>query len=120
MELECDRQGVGRMEPWRGRQRIAAWLPANHLITDELPGTDHADEAAGRLSNSDPITGQAAWYDVRVRIYAAEADAKHTLPQFETMHALPGSNGVISRIVQTYFAGQGKFAARLRGAVGRK
>jgi sulfite dehydrogenase (quinone) subunit SoeA len=90
------------------------------LITDELPGADKADEAAGRLSNSDPITGQAAWYDVRVRIYPAEADAQHTLPQFDAMRALPGSNGVISRIVQTYFAGRGEFAARLRGAVGRK
>ncbi|WP_158935793.1 molybdopterin-dependent oxidoreductase [Burkholderia sp. S171] len=92
----------------------------NHLITDELPGADKADEAAGRVSNSDPVTGQAAWYDVRVRIYPAEADAQHTLPQFDAMRALPGSNGVISRIVQTYFAGQGEFAARLRGAVGRK
>jgi anaerobic selenocysteine-containing dehydrogenase len=34
----------------------------NHLITDELPG-------AG--SNSDPVTGQAGWYDVRVRILPA-------------------------------------------------
>ena len=38
----------------------------NHLISEELPG---AGGAAG-LSNSDPITGQAAWYDVRVRISA--------------------------------------------------
>ena len=33
----------------------------NHLITDALPGG---------LANSDPVTGQAGWYDVRVRIYA--------------------------------------------------
>jgi anaerobic selenocysteine-containing dehydrogenase len=34
----------------------------NHVISDRLPdGT----------SNSDPITGQAGWYDVRVRISAA-------------------------------------------------
>jgi anaerobic selenocysteine-containing dehydrogenase len=32
----------------------------NHLITDTLPGA---------TSNSDPVTGQAGWYDVRVRIY---------------------------------------------------
>jgi anaerobic selenocysteine-containing dehydrogenase len=32
----------------------------NHLITDTLPGD---------TSNSDPVTGQAGWYDVRVRIY---------------------------------------------------
>ena len=35
----------------------------NHLISEELPAP-----AAARVSNSDPITGQAAWYDVRVRI----------------------------------------------------
>ncbi len=32
----------------------------NHLISDTLPGG---------TSNSDPVTGQAGWYDVRVRIY---------------------------------------------------
>jgi anaerobic selenocysteine-containing dehydrogenase len=31
----------------------------NHLITDALPGG---------VANSDPVTGQAGWYDVRVRI----------------------------------------------------
>ena len=35
----------------------------NHLISEELP------TARGRVSNSDPVTGQAGWYDVRVRIY---------------------------------------------------
>ena len=34
----------------------------NHLISDTLPGA---------TSNSDPVTGQAGWYDVRVRISAA-------------------------------------------------
>jgi hypothetical protein len=71
------------------------------------------------------VTGQAAWYDVRVRIYPAEADADHTLPQFAPMPAaMPGmvgtgSGGMIHRIVQTYFAGRGEFAARLK-AVQRK
>ena len=40
----------------------------NHVITDELPGHH------GQLSNSDPVTGQAGWYDLRVRIYPARAD----------------------------------------------
>jgi tricorn protease-like protein len=36
-----------------------------------------------RYSNSDPITGQAGWYDVRVNIRAALADeAEVALPQF--------------------------------------
>ncbi len=59
----------------------------NHLISEELP----ADAAGKRFSNSDPITGQAAWYDVRVRIYAAEAgEAEESFPQFDTMKPVPG------------------------------
>ncbi|SEJ35034.1 molybdopterin oxidoreductase family protein [Paraburkholderia diazotrophica] len=93
----------------------------NHLIADEIP-VNSANHP--RTSNSDPITGQAAWYDVRVRIYPAEADADHTLPQFAPMPALPGvvggaAGGMIQRIVQTYFAGRGEFAARLRKAAER-
>ncbi|WP_415774249.1 molybdopterin oxidoreductase family protein [Paraburkholderia sp. J7] len=83
----------------------------NHLITEELPFGD-----GRRVSNSDPITGQAAWYDVRVRVYPAEADADHTLPQFAPMQPLPGSTSTVGRI-QAYFAGGGKFAARLRNVV---
>jgi len=33
-----------------------------------------------RWSNSDPITGQAAWYDLRVRIEKAEAGAEVSEP----------------------------------------
>jgi len=102
--------GAGANESQRG-------FLLNHLITDELPGAGKQD---ARLSNSDPITGQAAWYDVRVRVYPAEHDADHTLPQFAPMNALPGETGMVSRIVQTYFAGRGEFAARLRNSVKRK
>ena len=77
-----------------GRERIAARLPAQSPDHRRTARRDEADDAA-RVSNSDPVTGQAAWYDVRVRVYPAEADAQHTLPQFDAMHALPGSNGVI-------------------------
>lgn len=38
----------------------------NHLIRELLPQQEHAQ------TNSDPITGQAAWYDCRVRVYATE------------------------------------------------
>ena len=58
----------------------------NHLIADELPGAD-----GERISNSDPVTGQAGWYDVRVRIYKAEADEpKETWPQFAPLPRRPG------------------------------
>jgi anaerobic selenocysteine-containing dehydrogenase len=40
----------------------------NHLISELLPPR----EDGSRFSNSDPITGQAAWYDLRVRIEKAD------------------------------------------------
>ena len=40
----------------------------NHLIDDQLPPNGETR----RLSNSDPVTGQAAWYDLRVKIYPAD------------------------------------------------
>jgi anaerobic selenocysteine-containing dehydrogenase len=59
----------------------------NHLISEEL----NANHSGKRFSNSDPITGQAAWYDVRVRIYPAGADEpKETSPQFDAMTPQPG------------------------------
>jgi anaerobic selenocysteine-containing dehydrogenase len=49
----------------------------NHLIADEIPGGERS------VSNSDPVTGQAGWYDVRVRIYpAAEAGVS---PEFRVL-----------------------------------
>jgi sulfite dehydrogenase (quinone) subunit SoeA len=50
----------------------------NHLISDELP------QPSGRtISNSDPVTGQAGWYDVRVRIRPAAGDEPaETSPRF--------------------------------------
>ena len=59
----------------------------NHLISEELPvrGSD------ARISNSDPVTGQAAWYYVRVRVvYSKPAATTETAPQFAPMRAYPG------------------------------
>jgi sulfite dehydrogenase (quinone) subunit SoeA len=36
----------------------------NHVISEWLP----RQEAQGREANADPVTGQAAWYDLRVRV----------------------------------------------------
>ncbi len=72
----------------------------NHLIAEELP----KNECGDHISNSDPVTGQAAWYDVRVRVYKAEDDADHTLPQFNSMKVLPGMS--IRRKWQGFFAGK--------------
>jgi anaerobic selenocysteine-containing dehydrogenase len=59
----------------------------NHLISQELRG----DAPERPTSNSDPVTGQAAWYDVRVRIYPAAAEEPAEVsPRFSPLAALPG------------------------------
>jgi anaerobic selenocysteine-containing dehydrogenase len=77
----------------------------NHLISEELPPS----EAGEHLSNSDPITGQAGWYDVRVKIYPAAAnEPETTFPQFKSGARPPGMklrNKFISGRWLKYFAG---------------
>jgi anaerobic selenocysteine-containing dehydrogenase len=74
----------------------------NHLISEELAG----DAGGAPISNSDPVTGQAAWYDVRVRIYRADdGDEPATSPQFAPLPAVPGSRVAPKR-------GQANFAGR--------
>ncbi|MDQ3025299.1 MAG: molybdopterin oxidoreductase family protein [Pseudomonadota bacterium] len=92
--------GAWRLAPGSEEGRLGFLL--NHLISDELP----AD--GGRISNSDPITGQAGWYDVRVRIRAADAlEPAETFPQFEPMSALPGTQAERPTWL-AYFAGGNK------------
>ncbi|MFZ5555395.1 MAG: sulfite dehydrogenase subunit SoeA [Pseudomonadota bacterium] len=76
----------------------------NHVISEELPAGDGA-----RVSNSDPVTGQAGWYDVRVRIYKAGADEpRETWPQFEPVPPAPGTSPV-RRLWQAFVAGKGEW-----------
>jgi anaerobic selenocysteine-containing dehydrogenase len=77
----------------------------NHLISEVLPPS----AAGAAISNSDPITGQAAWYDVKVRIYKAqEGEPEVTSPQFKAMTPLPGMQQTPPSS-QAYFAGKGEF-----------
>jgi anaerobic selenocysteine-containing dehydrogenase len=74
----------------------------NHVISEELP----ACEAGEHMSNSDPITGQAAWFDVRVRVYkAGPEEPEVTSPQFVPQRAVPGQQLRKGRW-QAYFAGK--------------
>jgi anaerobic selenocysteine-containing dehydrogenase len=83
----------------------------NHLITEELPTASDG----GRISNSDPVTGQAGWYDVRVRISKAAPDeVQETWPQFAPMRAFPGMTGA-RRLWQAYVAGKAEVTGRRRG-----
>ncbi len=60
----------------------------NHAISDLLPaGPDRK-----RYSNSDPVTGQAAWFDLRVKVTkCAWQEIGFTEPQFERLPLPPGN-----------------------------
>jgi len=58
----------------------------NHLISELLP------DGEGRLSNSDPVTGQAAWFDLRVRVEKASADEPAEIyPKYDATARAPGT-----------------------------
>ena len=58
----------------------------NHLIAELLP-----ERNGYRYANADPVTGQAAWYDLRVRLEkASPAEAEETAPQFPPLQTPPG------------------------------
>jgi len=65
----------------------ARGLLLNHAIAELLPA-----EADGyRHANADPVTGQAAWYDLRVRIEKAlPVEAAVSEPQFRPLPRPPG------------------------------
>ncbi|HEY7689891.1 MAG TPA: molybdopterin dinucleotide binding domain-containing protein, partial [Dongiaceae bacterium] len=76
------RRGAWNLSPQaaEGRQGFLV----NHLISELLP--PRAD--GHRYSNSDPITGQAAWYDLRVRIEKAGEDERaQSEPQFADLNS---------------------------------
>jgi anaerobic selenocysteine-containing dehydrogenase len=84
----------------------------NHLISEELPASAEGEH----LSNSDPVTGQAGWYDVRVRVYKAEAtEPRETNPQIEPMKPLPGTPRRLRKWL-AYRAGTGLFKNLLKKA----
>jgi len=71
----------------------------NHLISELLP-----PDGGYSYANADPITGQAAWYDLRVRIdRAAPAEAGIAAPSFE----IPGHPAWLGNppAILRYFAG---------------
>jgi anaerobic selenocysteine-containing dehydrogenase len=47
----------------------------NPTISDRLPPGDEP-----RHANADPVTGQAAWYDLRIRLEAAQPDVSDGAP----------------------------------------
>ena len=60
----------------------------NHLISEHLPqrGND-----GRRITNSDPVTGQAAWFDVRVRLTKCAPGEYGTAPRVPPLRAGTGA-----------------------------
>jgi len=76
----------------------------NHIIREELPPS-----ACGpHISNSDPITGQAGWFDLRVRIRKMGPDEdRQSWPQFEPLSPYPGMEPLPRGKWQAYSSGLG-------------
>lgn len=91
--------GAWNLSPYANESQQGFLL--NHLISEELPILDSPQP----LSNSDPITGQAGWYDVRVRIYPAKPEEDQiTSPQFKPLKPVSGMTK--RRPWQNFFAGK--------------
>ena len=57
----------------------------NHLISELLP----PKQSFADITNSDPVTGQAAWYDLCVKITPAAQGESGAWPQFEQVQPFP-------------------------------
>ena len=90
--------GAWNLEPDANESRKGFLL--NHLISEELPPGPEGDH----ISNSDPVTGQAGWFDVRVRVYKADDNEDVSWPQFSPMKTVPGQPKRVS--VLKYFKGK--------------
>ena len=77
------RAGAWNLAPEAAESRQGFLL--NHVISELLParGDGH------RYGNSDPVTGQAAWYDLRVRIEKVAAEEGLSEPQFAVLPVPP-------------------------------
>ena len=77
-------RGTSPPTPNESQQGLPAQSP-------DLRGAARGRPRAPRISNSDPITGQAAWYDVRVRIYpAAPASRRRARRSSRRWRRVPG------------------------------
>ncbi|MBV8090633.1 MAG: molybdopterin-dependent oxidoreductase [Alphaproteobacteria bacterium] len=81
------RAGAWNLDPASPEFRKGFLL--NHLISDLLrSGGDY------EFANADPITGQGAWYDLRVRIdRVAPGEVQSVVPSFRAIEGRPASLG---------------------------
>jgi anaerobic selenocysteine-containing dehydrogenase len=88
-------EGVNRDTVWTWNaigKRAGAWMLTpdaaeaqrgfllNHVISEWLPA-----QTGPRLANADPVTGQAAWYDLRVKVTKVAPGEEGVTDPFPTM-----------------------------------
>ncbi len=88
------RAGAWGLDP--GAPEATRGFLLNHLIDELLP-----EQGGYRFSNSDPVTGQAAWYDLRLKVVKMTPDealdaARASEP---TLNPLPGMGKGPSRLL---------------------
>ncbi len=93
------RRGAWNLSP-RAPEASRGFL-LNHVISDLLPER----ETGYRYANADPVTGQAAWFDLRVRIERVSEDrpGETTEPQFHRLDPIwtvPRGDAVLRTVVQ--------------------
>ncbi len=76
VDLERHRQAARRVEPGPDAPEAKEGFLLNHVIDELLPEAPDGH----RYANSDPVTGQAAWYDLRVRLTKIDAPRKRRRP----------------------------------------
>jgi anaerobic selenocysteine-containing dehydrogenase len=87
--------GAWQLEPGADESRRGFLL--NHLIAESLPWGEPGGKQT--ISNSDPVTGQAGWYDVRVRLIPlAPGEAELSWPQMPAAVSPPGVLGRASAL----------------------
>jgi anaerobic selenocysteine-containing dehydrogenase len=87
------RAGAWGLDPAAPEFRKAFLL--NHLISELLPA-----DGGYQYANADPITGQAAWYDLRVRIDRAAPDEAYLAASASSRPIQPVSLGRSPRILR--------------------
>jgi len=88
------RKGAWQLDPDAPEAKKGFLL--NHLIHELLPSKGDGM----RWANSDPVTGQAAWFDLRVKIEKARADEPaESAPQFDRLPRMNGK-GAAPKVVR--------------------
>ena len=84
------RKGAWNLD--EGAEEASRGFLLNHLISELLPRGSAAGGQGGHVyANSDPVTGQAAWFDLRVKLTKAEAGEQPIAqPQFAALQRPPG------------------------------